>query len=116
MFGLWIWVKILWAYDMGAAGRETRVKRRCLPMSGLLTGTPCLMEKAWIWWSLWSEVAHECNRAMHFFRVWWSECMSSNVSRENLLAFKHYKLKVRGLHIVNFFVKEGLLLALKIRV
>lgn len=54
---------------MGAE-RDTIVKMRCLPMSGLLSGTPCLSEYAWICLSLDMEDAQNCNRAMHFVTIW----------------------------------------------
>lgn len=53
---------------MGAL-RDTVVKMRCLPMSGLLSGTPCLTEKAWICCSFNLEDAQHCKRAMHFWRI-----------------------------------------------
>ena len=49
---------------MGAE-RDTIVKIRCLPMSGLLSETPCLMENAWICFSLCLEEAQNCKREMH---------------------------------------------------
>lgn len=68
MFGLSICEKTLWVYDI-EADRDTAVKIRCLPMSGSASGTPCLIEKAWICISLDSEEAHNCNREMHFARI-----------------------------------------------
>ena len=44
------------------------VKMRCLPMSGFDTGTPCLIEKAWICFSFNLEEAYNCKRATHFLR------------------------------------------------
>ena len=39
-------------------------------MSGLLSGTPCLMENAWICLSLYMEDAQNCKRAMHLVTIW----------------------------------------------
>ena len=44
---------------MGAK-RDTMVKMRCLPISGFDSGTACLIEKAWICFSLNMEEAHNC--------------------------------------------------------
>lgn len=68
MFGLSIWEKTLWAYDIGDE-RETAANMRCLPMSGSVSGTPCLIEKAWICVSLDRDEAQSCNRQMHFPRM-----------------------------------------------
>lgn len=53
---------------MGAE-RDTRAYIRCLPMSGLESGTPCLIEKAWICFSLNFEEPQICKRAMHFLTM-----------------------------------------------
>lgn len=53
---------------MGAES-ETIVKIRYFPMSGLLSGTLCLMENAWICFSLCLEEAQYCKRAMHLVRM-----------------------------------------------
>ena len=40
-------------------------KIRCLPIYESVSGTPCLIEKAWICMSLSLEEAQNCNRDMH---------------------------------------------------
>lgn len=39
-------------------------------MPGLWSGTPCLMENAWICLSLCLEEAHDCKRAIHLVRTY----------------------------------------------
>ena len=49
---------------------DKRVNIKCLPISGLVRGTPCLIENAWICLNLNLEEAQLNKRAMHFLRIY----------------------------------------------
>lgn len=74
MFGLRMWVKMLWEYMIGADS-VTEVNKRCLPMSAsVMEMLQCFIENAWICFSLRRDVAHECTSAIHFL-IRFSVCM-----------------------------------------
>lgn len=49
---------------------DKRANIKYLPISGLVRGTPCLIEKAWICLNLNLEEAQLNKRAMHFLRIY----------------------------------------------
>lgn len=48
---------------------DKRVNIKYLPISGLVRGTPCLIENAWICLNLNLEEAQLNKRVMHFLRI-----------------------------------------------